>query len=82
MKSARAEALADQLAAIATRLEQAEGKGRESAARNLPGDFAKDPHLVGVFVEGWLREAAIGAAREVRSVAERMRPARRRRARP
>lgn len=78
MTSARAEALADMLAGIATRLEQAEGRGRESAARNLPGDFAKDAALVDVFVVTWLRGAASDAAREVRDVAEQMRPQRRR----
>lgn len=78
MKAARAEVLADMLAEIATRLEQAEGKGRDSAARNLPGALANDPRLVGVFIEGWLREAAVGAAAEIRHVAERLRPACRR----
>lgn len=78
MKPARAETLADQLAAIATRLEQAEGKGRESAARNLPGDFAKDAALVDVFVLAWLKGQATDAARAVRDVADQMRPRRRR----
>lgn len=77
MRSARAEALADILAAIATRLEQAEGKGRESAARNLPGDFAKDAALVDVFVVAWLKGQAADAARGIRGVAEQMRPRRR-----
>jgi hypothetical protein len=79
MKPARAEALADILAEIATRLEQAEGKGRESAARNLPGSFAKDAALVDVFVAVWLRGAASEAVRGIRDVTEQMRPRRRRR---
>lgn len=80
MKPARAEVLAGQLEGIATRLEQAEGKGRESAARNLPGNHARDAALVDVFVVTWLRGAASDAARAVRDVAEQMRPRRRRRA--
>lgn len=81
MTSARAEALADMLAEIATRLEQAEDKGRESAVRNLPGDHAKDAALVDVFVTTWLKGLAADAVRGIRDVAAQMRPRRRRRAR-
>jgi hypothetical protein len=80
MKPARAEALADILAEIAARLEQAEGKGRESAARNLPGDLAKDPRLVDVFVTRWMQGAITDAVREVRRLAGEIRPRGRRRA--
>lgn len=79
MKPARAEALADMLAEIATRLEQAEGVARAKAAESLPADMAKELRLVDVFVATWVSGAAKSAAGEVRHVAERLRPARRRR---
>lgn len=79
MKSARAEALADVLDQAAERLQQAEQKGKESAARNLPGSFATDAAMVDVFVTTWLRGAVDEAARTIRDVADQMRPRRRRR---
>jgi hypothetical protein len=81
MKAARAEALADQFAEIATRLEQAEEKARAKAAELLPADMAKELRLVDVFVAAWVADAAKAAASEVRQLVERMRPARRRRVR-
>lgn len=81
MKAARAEVLADQLAEIATRLEQAEGKARAEAAKSLPADMSKELRLVDVFVATWVAGAAKAAASEVRHIVERMRPARRRRVR-
>jgi len=80
VKGVRAEILADMLGEVATRLEQAEGKGRESAARNLPGDHAMNAALVDVFVRTWLQGAVADAAREVRRIAGELRPRRRRRA--
>lgn len=79
MKAVRAEILADMLGDVATRLEQAESKGRESAARNLPGDLAKDPRFVDVFVTQWMKGTIADAAREVRRIAGEIRPRRRRR---
>lgn len=78
MKAARADALADLLAETADRLEQAEAVARAKAAESLPVDLAKELRLVDVFVATWVAGAAKAAAGEIRHVAERLRPARRR----
>lgn len=78
MKAYRAELIAERLEQVATTLSEAADKGRQKAAESLPGDLAKDPHLVDVFVQQWVTGAVSDAVREIRHYANEIRPKRRR----